>query len=124
MADGCGPECNGTWPDGRPFHVKGCPNDAGRGTSCSCSHQGADHRLIGSVYRCAVEGCTCIPDLSGRVSSLRFGFRRRCAWCGVVLRGWQLNLCRLCGPKAKHELGGPPCQSGSRWDAEPDAWRR
>jgi hypothetical protein len=56
-------------------------------------------------------------------SPLRFGFRRRCAWCGVVLRGWQLNLCRLCGPKAKCEAGGPPCQSGSRWDAEPDRWR-
>jgi hypothetical protein len=61
----------------------------------------------------------------GRTSSpLRFGFRRRCAWCGVVLRGWQLNLCRLCDPKAKNDLGGPPCPSRSRWDAEPDAWRK
>jgi hypothetical protein len=56
------------------------------------------------------------------------GFRRRCAWCGVQLRGWQLNLCRLCGPRAKGSAGiylsagGPPCAQGSRWDATPDGW--
>jgi hypothetical protein len=63
-------------------------------------------------------------------SPLRFGFRRRCAWCGVVLRGWQLNLCRLCKRPATGDAGvylqggGPPCPPASRWEAEPDHWRR
>jgi predicted RNase H-like HicB family nuclease len=55
-------------------------------------------------------------------SSLRFGFRRRCAWCGVVLRGWQLNCCRRC-KRAVDYSPSPWCGSGSRWDAEPDARR-
>ena len=58
-------------------------------------------------------------------NSLRFGFRRRCAWCGVVLRGWQLNRCRRCKTKGTDagpglQGGGPPCPPGARWDAEPD----
>jgi hypothetical protein len=58
------------------------------------------------------------------------GFRRRCAWCGVQLRGWQLNLCKLCGPRAKGSAGiylsagGPPCSQGARWDEKPDDWGR
>jgi hypothetical protein len=55
-------------------------------------------------------------------SPLRFGFRRRCAWCGVVLRGWQLNCCRRC-KRAVVYSPSPWCVSGSRWDAEPDAPR-
>ena len=52
---------------------------------------------------------------------LRVGFRRRCAWCGVVLRNWQLNRCRMC---KRHILysNSPPCLHGSRWEAEPDRW--
>lgn len=52
----------------------------------------------------------------------RFGFRRRCGWCGVQLRGWQLNLCRLCRPAALYSPS-PPCLHGSRWDAPADARR-
>ena len=55
-------------------------------------------------------------------SPLRFGFRRRCAWCGVVLRGWQLNCCRTC----KHAVvfsPSPPFAHASRWDDEPDPWK-
>ena len=54
-------------------------------------------------------------------SPLRFGFRRRCAWCGQVLRGWQLNRCRMC-KRAIRSSPLPPCTSASRWHAEPDRW--
>jgi hypothetical protein len=60
----------------------------------------------------------------------RHGFRRRCSWCGVVLRGWQLNSCRTCKAAIGsvglpgRGLGSAPCPHGSRWDAEPDRWRR
>lgn len=57
-------------------------------------------------------------------SPLRFGFRRRCAWCGVILRGWQLNLCRRCKQAVKWNKPSPPVLSRSRWDAEPDDRRR
>jgi hypothetical protein len=56
----------------------------------------------------------------------KYGFRRRCGWCGVVLRGWQLNLCSLCRPSATGSAGiylsagGPPCSAGSRLHAAPD----
>lgn len=61
-------------------------------------------------------------------SPLRFGFRRRCGWCGVVLRGWQLNLCRRCKERTQDaglylQSGGPWCSSQSRWEDEPDVWR-
>lgn len=57
------------------------------------------------------------------------GFRRRCAWCGVQLRGWQLNKCRECGLRTGDcgiylQSGGPPCHEQSRWGAEPDDWPR
>ena len=53
-------------------------------------------------------------------SPLRFGFRRRCAWCGVVLRGWQLNCCRRCKERVSLIWGDPWCPHASRWNAEPD----
>lgn len=56
------------------------------------------------------------------------GFRRRCAWCGVQLRGWQLNLCRKCKTATGSGIGGilssPPCTQGSRWDRDPDKFGR
>jgi hypothetical protein len=61
------------------------------------------------------------PDHAPTVadSPLRFGFRRRCAWCGVVLRGWQLNRCRMC-KRAILYSPSPPCAHASRWESEPD----
>lgn len=67
-----------------------------------------------------------MPDDTEKDQLTNLGFRRRCAWCGVQLRWWQLNLCRLCGPRAKGDAGiylsagGPPCPHASRWDAVPD----
>lgn len=56
-----------------------------------------------------------------------YGFRRRCSWCGVVLRGWQLNKCQLCRQAMREpglpRLSQPPCPQASRWDAHPDEWR-
>jgi hypothetical protein len=53
-------------------------------------------------------------------------FRRRCAWCGVVLRGWQMNRCRRCAiairSEPRHPGTGLWCSHASRWEAEPDAW--
>lgn len=59
------------------------------------------------------------------MKNLLLGFRRRCAWCGVQLRGWQLNMCRGCKAHTADagiylQSGGPPCPHGSRWDAAPD----
>lgn len=54
---------------------------------------------------------------------LRFGFRRRCGWCGVVLRGWQLNLCRRCKERVSLSWADPWTVSKSRWDDQPDEWR-
>lgn len=51
------------------------------------------------------------------------GFRRRCCWCGVQLRGWQLNACRTC-KRAIVYSPSPPVRSASRWNAEPDMRRR
>lgn len=54
------------------------------------------------------------------------GWRRRCSWCGVQLRGWQLNLCQLCKPRATGDAGiylqsgGPPCGQAARWTDVPD----
>lgn len=53
-------------------------------------------------------------------------FRRRCGWCAVPLRAWQLNLCQTCKPAV---LGSPspPCGEGARWAEKPDArprWMR
>lgn len=55
-----------------------------------------------------------------------YPFRRRCGWCGVPLRGWQLNLCQLCKPRATGDAGiylqsgGPPCGQAARWTDVPD----
>lgn len=72
-----------------------------------------------------------MPEQDADIEELtRLGFRRRCAWCGVQLRGWQLNLCRLCKGPATGDAGiylssgGPPCRQGSRWNAQPDKWRK
>jgi hypothetical protein len=59
------------------------------------------------------------------MSDKAFGFRRRCSWCGVQLRGWQINLCRACKLRTGDagiylQSGGPPCRERSRWEAEPD----
>jgi hypothetical protein len=57
--------------------------------------------------------------------ALELGFRRRCSWCGVQLRGWQVNLCQLCGPRTGDagiylQSGGPPCGQAARWNEPPD----
>ena len=57
-------------------------------------------------------------------AAAQYGFRRRCAWCGVVLRGWQLNLCRVCKVAVNRDSPLPPVRHRSRWDAEPDQWQR
>lgn len=54
------------------------------------------------------------------MNGLELGFRRRCSWCGVVLRLWQLNLCRKCKQCVKYSEG-PWCMTASRWDATPDS---
>lgn len=62
----------------------------------------------------------------GRPSgSVVLGFRRRCGWCGVHLRAWQVNLCRACKPRTGDcgiylQSGGAPCGEAERWYAEPD----
>lgn len=48
------------------------------------------------------------------------GFRRRCAWCGVQLRWWQLNLCKMCRFYVIYDHPSPPCSQKSRWNALPD----
>lgn len=48
-----------------------------------------------------------------------FGFRRRCAWCGVQLRAWQVNTCKGCRGAILSQASSP-CPHGSRWDAPPD----
>lgn len=56
--------------------------------------------------------------------TVTYGFRRRCGWCGVTLRGWQLNLCRRCKSAVKEmpgRLTSPPCKSQSRWEETPDS---
>lgn len=57
--------------------------------------------------------------MSARGSAL--GFRRRCCWCAVQLRGWQLNACRGC-KRAIVYSPSPAFPSRSRWDAEPDSF--
>lgn len=54
---------------------------------------------------------------------MNLGFRRRCGWCGVQLRGWQLNLCHRCKLTLNNDIASAPCPKGSRWDAEPDRIR-
>jgi hypothetical protein len=69
-----------------------------------------------------------VRDLGSEVTGARplvLGFRRRCAWCGVQLRGWQLNMDRACKLRTGDaglylQCGGPPCGQGARWDDEPD----
>ena len=67
------------------------------------------------------------PDAAERAAAdarvgTAYGFRRRCAWCGVVLRSWQVNLCQLCGPAARSGFSGPPVGHASRWEDAPDSW--
>lgn len=50
----------------------------------------------------------------------RFAFRKRCGWCGVQLRRWQRDLCRLCKGGRDDPGASAPCSQGSRWDEEPD----
>jgi hypothetical protein len=50
-------------------------------------------------------------------------FVRRCGWCGVRLRRWQVNLCQLCGPAVRSsDFRTSPCVEGSRWAAPMDRW--
>lgn len=50
-------------------------------------------------------------------------FRRRCGWCGVRLRGWQLNLCQLCGPAVRSaDFRTSPCSQYSRLNEPADAF--
>jgi hypothetical protein len=53
----------------------------------------------------------------------RIWFRRRCGWCGRMLRGWQLNMCRRCRYAARYDLPSPAYLRASQWDAPPDTWR-
>lgn len=47
--------------------------------------------------------------------------RRRCGWCGVRLRWWQVNLCRVCRIYTQVGRGiSRSCREGARWDAAPD----
>lgn len=62
-----------------------------------------------------------MPDLRTLNHPHRFAFRKRCGWCGVQLRRWQRDLCRLCSGPA-YGIGSAPCGQGSRWDAAPDTW--
>lgn len=55
---------------------------------------------------------------------VELGFRRRCGWCGIVLRAWQLNLCRTCRPYVVLDMPSPPVGHLSRLDAEPDRWSK
>ncbi len=50
-------------------------------------------------------------------------FVRRCGWCGVRLRRWQVNLCQLCGPAVRSsDFRTSPCTEGSRWNHPMDRW--
>lgn len=51
----------------------------------------------------------------------KYPFRRRCGWCGVPLRGWQLNLCQLCAPNVRDNWPSPPCGQAERWTDVPDS---
>jgi len=52
-------------------------------------------------------------------------FVRRCGWCGVRLRGWQVNLCQLCGPAVRSsDFRSSPCVQASRWDEPMDRHSR
>jgi hypothetical protein len=51
------------------------------------------------------------------------GVRRRCFWCGVKLRAWQLNACRQCRRAHRNNAPSPPFPRASRWDDPPDRWR-
>jgi hypothetical protein len=52
------------------------------------------------------------------------GYRRRCAWCAVKLRSWQLNLCRKCKHHVVLNLPSPAYPLRSRWDDQSDRMRR
>jgi hypothetical protein len=53
----------------------------------------------------------------------------RCGWCGVRLRWWQREHCRMCwralhrDAKIPAQGGGPPCKYLSRWEDAPDGRR-
>lgn len=63
----------------------------------------------------------------GRMAK-RIGIFRRCGWCSVRLRWWQLRMCRHCRRRAvwaaeePEEGTQPPCTHASRWHEEPDPW--
>lgn len=58
------------------------------------------------------------------MNPLELGFRRRCGWCFVPLRAWQMNLCRLCKMAVKWDAPSAPCLQGSRSESSPDERRK
>lgn len=51
--------------------------------------------------------------------------KRRCEWCAVRLRWWQIAYCRNCNHALSEgglylQNGGPPAPHRGRADAEPD----
>lgn len=59
----------------------------------------------------------------GARDEIRAARNRRCGWCAVRLRWWQLHWCRRCalGLADKHGFS-PPCLSGARLRERPDRW--
>jgi hypothetical protein len=45
---------------------------------------------------------------------------RRCGWCGVMLRWYQINFCRVCAFHLRYDMSSPPCEQASRWNSAPD----
>jgi hypothetical protein len=56
----------------------------------------------------------------GDVNPNHTGFRRRCGWCAVELRWWQLNLCRTCKQDVVRDLLWPRRRPGSHYYAKWD----
>jgi hypothetical protein len=51
-------------------------------------------------------------------------FGRRCGWCAVQLRWWQLNNCRKCKAAINEPIfRTSPCRMGERLRELPDRWR-
>lgn len=81
-----------------------------------------------------MSGLRAVPDLGVERERraprpLVLAFRRRCGWCGVQLRAWQVNLCRGCREVAFGDAGlylrsgGPRWRQMERWEGDPDRWR-
>lgn len=49
---------------------------------------------------------------------------RRCGWCGVGLRWWQINYCRICKRVLVFDLSSSPSHFMGRVDNASDARRR